>query len=337
MRKAVSEVMLHKANMPKRDSIPICHNAVSRDGKMISTDLEVTLFTPTEKPEGIYRIVGKEFISSPADAKQFPMIPDYESDNYPTIVDNSGNLLKHILYACKFVSKEINRPMFTGVSFTVSDGSVKIAATDGKLIYQHTLKVETRNIGLKYACTLPIKSFDLLKRDKTFQALTIQFDLNRAILSNGNIEILSHVIEGRYVDYTRVLPTKMTKEITFNRLEWISKLEIIKDYVKEVDQQKVLLHETQGVFYLSGDDREAELKIDILADITVKDTKETSSKDYPNFVLIMPLHLITGGSTKELNVAFSQKRMLELLKCFECDTLKIGYSASNMPMIITEK
>ena len=343
--KNTNYVPVHNANIPKRNTMPILKNAISRNGLMISTDLECTLFTPSVLPEGVYKIVGKNFVSSPDDILAFPPTTGIiENFNRSISITAGPELLRELIEAVKYCSKELSRPIFTGINLEISPGTVKIAATDGKCIFQKTLKVETTGVneGETESSIIGVKQFDLIKRVKP-DRLTIYLESDRSMAVAGNIQVISHSIVGRYPQYSRAIQNKMEKVIKINRKDWLSAIKELLPFAKGLDipRLQIDIDELTVKNYEEG----IELTIPVNADISETATFGVSTLD--NMVLLMPLRQYMRNEkgeltnkalpgSKEFKLDVNIKFLDRILRSLQSDYVNVLYLTGSDGLAIVE-
>ena len=133
--------------------------------------------------------------------EQFPNIPTFSSDtNLPEI--DYLVFYSIINRVVKFVSSGMNRPIFNGVYFRHREGNHYVVATDGKKIYEEKLDFE-----IDKSMNNTIISASFLHLFLNFKKLNANIKLynweETVVMEIGNITFISHLIQGRYADYTK--------------------------------------------------------------------------------------------------------------------------------------
>jgi hypothetical protein len=203
-RKPTKEIILHKAVMPRKSTMPILQNAVVKDGIMCSTDLDITILSKTDMPDGLYKIVGSKWEKSDMSSDKFPIVPDPYAREYDTEIV-SDRLLWEIEKTMFAVSSETRKPAgfnyaaFNNVCIRVADGVATIFCSDSTMIINKVVNVHQRgdNIELR----ISPKVFKLLLKDKASHEISIASRGNALLLTNGNISIMAGKIP-----YDKTLP-----------------------------------------------------------------------------------------------------------------------------------
>jgi len=117
------------------------------------------------------------------------------------------------------------RYYLNGMLLVVDQGTLQAVATDG-----HRLSWASIAIGGSYTrqeVILPRKTVLELSKllDDTDTPLTIDILANQARFRFGNVELVSKVVDGKFPDYNRVIPTGHTKKIELERATLLSALQ----------------------------------------------------------------------------------------------------------------
>jgi DNA polymerase-3 subunit beta len=115
--------------------------------------------------------------------------------------------LKHLLKQVEFaMAQQDIRYYLNGLLFEVSGDRLNIVGTDGhRLSFTSTKLLESHD---KQEVILPRKTvIELIKLlDDTEEEVTVEIGANQANFSFSNIRLISKVIDGKFPDYTRVIP-----------------------------------------------------------------------------------------------------------------------------------
>ncbi len=131
-------------------------------------------------------------------------------------------LLERVQYA---MAQQDVRYYLNGTLLSVSGTRLTLVATDG-----HRLSYTTENLPDEHdkaEIILPRKSVsELIKLlVPTDEPVTITLRTNQAEFVFGHIELLSKVIDGKFPDFTRVIPTQYSKHLTLNRMDLLQALQ----------------------------------------------------------------------------------------------------------------
>lgn len=135
---------------------------------------------------------------------------------------NLKALLERVQYA---MAQQDVRYYLNGTLLSVNGNQLTLVATDG-----HRLSYTTEQLAESYEkaeIILPRKSVsELIKLlAPTDEPVTLTLRANQVEFVFGHIELLSKVIDGKFPDYTRVIPTNYNKHLTLNRLDLLQALQ----------------------------------------------------------------------------------------------------------------
>jgi DNA polymerase III subunit beta len=189
-----------------------------------------------------------------AETSQFPLIPQKKMDD---VIELDAKMFKKMIDNTHFaVSTEINRPIFTGIFWKMTSDSQLMVATDGKKIAEFTL---SKQIDIPEPIDQIIPTKGLLFLDKVISddipTVRVLIESTRVMFSYGNYTIFTHIIEGRFPDYTKAIPVNNTNILKINKAK-------LKDAVKRVsllaseDTFKVKFDVTGDVLTINSAKRE---------------------------------------------------------------------------------
>lgn len=151
-----------------------------------------------------------------AESSQFPLIPSIQMESTLSV---DAPMFKKMIDNTHFaVSTEINRPIFTGIYWKISQSDQLMVATDGKKIAEFRIQNE---IEINETVDQIIPTKGLLFLDKVIDDENPQIDVliesNRVMFAYGNYTIFTHIIEGRFPDYTKAIPVANTNELVIDK------------------------------------------------------------------------------------------------------------------------
>ncbi len=156
-------------------------------------------------------------------AEEFPTVTS--ADHYPAIVTLSQKALKHLLHLVHFaMAQQDIRYYLNGLLLVIDQDSLKAVATDGHRLAFCAIKSTDAGVainmsGERQEVIIPRKAVLELQRllSDSDDAVSIEFAANQARFKFDQIELLSKLIEGKFPDYQRVIPTGHTKHFTMDR------------------------------------------------------------------------------------------------------------------------
>jgi len=130
------------------------------------------------------------------EAKDFPPIPGVSG--LPTVVTGLANALKEVSYA---MAKEDSRPVLAGVSFTLKDGKMELAAADGFRLALTTVKAR----GTLGQVIVPSKAICLIQKLMPGKVSIHKGGDKLAFIGEGLV-LTTHAVQGSFPNYENIIP-----------------------------------------------------------------------------------------------------------------------------------
>lgn len=217
----------------KKSTLPVLSNVLIEDGNLIATDLEISYIVKIDKPDGMYKFIGKNLEKSEFKKEDFPDIVS----QLPTIdigkISSREEFITNLQRALRFVSTDETRYVITGPLLKVEKGKGEMVATDGRRLSTSDIALENFKDG-KYIIANPNKVLNALK-GISGESLTAKTDKDKNMISfeGDNGLVVVRLIEGEFPDYTKVFP-KLNQQYIVNKDNLSSALKILKPYAVEV-------------------------------------------------------------------------------------------------------
>ena len=163
--------------------------------------------------------------------EDFPMIPKLESDKSFSI--SEGKLKKMLTKVMYAMGINDQRPVLNGCYFEVREGSLLLVSCDSHKLAKCSLDVEIENTGAEGTEL----SFDFIVPSKTVGELFRMLDDDdekkiRIVMTRKNIIFMmdefiffSRLVDGRYIDYSRLIVKTHKTSIVLKKDALISALE----------------------------------------------------------------------------------------------------------------
>lgn len=156
-------------------------------------------------------------------AEEFPTVTS--ADRYPAKVSLTQRSLKHLLHLVHFaMAQQDIRYYLNGLLLVIDQESLKAVATDGHRLAFSAVKATDTGVNIQMSgerqeVIIPRKAVLELQRllNDTDDMVTIEFAANQARFTFDQIELLSKLIEGKFPDYQRVIPSGHTKLFSVDR------------------------------------------------------------------------------------------------------------------------
>jgi len=149
------------------------------------------------------------------DASDFPRVPELKAENQASLAgDALARLITRTLYAA---SSDATRPNLSGVFIQGGDKQLTCVATDGhRLAYAATVL----SGGLpRQEVIVPRKT--VLELSKLLadsdEEVNVEISATQAAFRFGTIELVSKLIDGKFPDYTRVIPAQHKNKLQVGR------------------------------------------------------------------------------------------------------------------------
>jgi len=256
-------------------------------------------------------------------ASEFPMIPKVQGDKKFKI--NSSALLKVINQTAFSASLDNTRPVLNGVYFKANNGNLSVAATDGYRLAERVLPLTEEKEKDKAEFILPLKTVAELNHvlSRFDEKVIIHVTKNQVLFELKDTQVISRLVEGKYPDYSPVIPKETKTKTIVNTAEFIKatkraslfarenshyiRIDVAKDKINiSVDATQVGSNKAEISAKITGKEGEIALNANYLLDALARtEEKEVSfeindklspavirtPKDKTGLYIIMPLKM----------------------------------------------
>ena len=210
------------------------------------------------------------------DANAYPSFPSIEEK--PQITLDSLALIQNL----KKISPAIdtNNPKFelNGALINIKSDSTDLVGTDTRRLAIASIP---GNNTEELSLIVPKKA--ILEIQKLFlDQIDIFFDETNLIISNENYFFYTRLINGKFPDYQRIVPTSTKHQITLPKKEMIDAIKMITTISQEI--KMILLSDTIIFESLSADNVEAKTELEINTGLTEKFELSFNSKYILDFI-----------------------------------------------------
>jgi len=233
------------------------------------------------------------------DASAFPTFPDINEK--PQIALDSLHLIKNL----KKISPAIdtNNPKFelNGALINITETTTDLVGTDTRRLAIASIP-GTAGEGL--SLILPKKA--ILEIQKLFlDQITIYYDETTLIVTNENYFFFTRLINGKFPDYQRIVPSNVKHQIVLPKREMLEAIKMITTISHDI---KISFRNDTILFNsLSSDNVEAKTEIEL-------DT----------------------GLSETFEISLNSKYMLDFLSQVDHDTFEIGFNESTLPFLVKD-
>ncbi len=247
-------------------------------------------------------------------ATEFPQIPSVKGK--PDLSFASASLIQAINQVAFAAAQDEGRPVLTGVLLIVKGQNLILVATDG---YRLSLKRIPTTKGIKESKELKkgliIPSRTLMELARTMGeteqekniGLTITKKANQAIFSTPDAEVVSRLIEGKYPDYEKIIPSKGKTSLTID----------VAELTRGVRVAAIFAREAANVVRFQVDKKGLEIMANTAQ--VGRNIARLEAK-------------VTGPSSK---IAFNSRYLLDLLGVVESERINLEMTGSLNPGVFT--
>ena len=161
--------------------------------------------------DGYYRVLGEA-------VDNFPPIPDFSGE----AVKLEGGLLGDMVRKTAFAAaEERSRYSLNGVYVALDGKKISLAATDGRRLALREEKLASQ--AKKISGIVPLKGISTIRRVvEGAEAVELCLTDNMIMVRTGNAEVYSRLIEGKFPDYTKVVPSGNDRRVGVERENLLS-------------------------------------------------------------------------------------------------------------------
>jgi DNA polymerase-3 subunit beta len=149
--------------------------------------------------------------------EDFPRLADAEGERVRFTLPQQ--LLKSLVSSVQYaMAQQDIRYYLNGLLMLIEGGELRVVATDGHRLAYAARKVESEGLG-RQEVILPRKTILELARllADTDEPVEIELAGNQARFSFGTVVLVSKLVDGKFPDYTRVIPTNHPKRVVAGR------------------------------------------------------------------------------------------------------------------------
>ena len=194
------------------------------DGEEILLTVDDNLVASIESGKSFHRM-------NALAGSDFPILPTLKSEQSFTV--SQGILKKMIGKVSYAMGINDQRPVLNGAYFEVKEGSLMVVSCDSFKVAKCKKETDVQNSGaegkkLDFSFIIPVKTVGELSRmldDDEDETVQIFMTRKNIIFIFGELTFFSRLVDGRYIDYERVLRKDHKISIEVNKAELLSALE----------------------------------------------------------------------------------------------------------------
>lgn len=238
-------------------------------------------------------------------AEDYPELPEFDASQKVTIA--SGILADALANTLFATSNDSLRPVMTGVLFQFTDKETNFVSTDSHRLVVYKRTDITNKESVEFI--MPKKPLSIFKNilSGSNDDVVIEFNENMAKFSFGENVWICRLIDGKYPNYSAVIPKENPNVLTVNRnllLGSIRRASILSN--KSTNQVR---------FKLSGN----------VLHLHAEDTEYANKAD---------MNIPCNYKGEDINIGFSSKFLTEMLSVLGSEDITMKMSQPNRPGIV---
>ena len=230
-------------------------------------------------------------------AQEFPSFPEYET--LPKLEINSLELINSMKKIFPVIDTNNQKRELNGALLDIKEYSYNFVATDTKRLAM--VKFENPS-GNNLALIFPKKAITEIQR-LFFDHIELFYNEKNVVIKSQNYVFFSHLINGKFPDYEKILPKEIQTKLTITKTKIIEGIKVINSVTNDV---KITFRPSEILFEsLSQDNSEAQTQIEI---------------DLP--------------ITEEIEIGINSRHVLDFLSQIETTDFIWGLNGKNAPFIL---
>jgi DNA polymerase-3 subunit beta len=240
-------------------------------------------------------------------------IQGQSTEDYPQLIGDDFNpRLSHnidsklfsqaVKYCSQSTSIDETKAVLTGINITAGSGNLRLMSTDGHRLAVINIPCDEA-VNIK-SVTIPAKSLSLATDIKVDGVIKLSIDTHQALVDSGDMSIM-RTLDGKYPDAMMLIPKSFSRELEIDRKQLIDALNMMAAISDQNNVVKFEINDNQATVSSSSDGKKG--KVDI-----------------PSKLIGEPIDL-----------AFNLKYLIDGLKMFETNQIKVSMNDPLSPIIIT--
>lgn len=287
-------------------AFPVLKNARVKSGIMTTTDLDVWTLTDTTLPDGVYQLVGKEWVLNPEiDLAGFPEGPQEDlllTDEKSITQRVRLTGIQSLMDAATAVSEEETRYVLRDVAVDVENGRATLVGTDGHRLYispsfeaSHLAPEAGAELGQPYiALRIPKDAINVLLKDKRAPLIDVFSSTDKngqrwTFLDNGNVSIVARETAGQFPKHRMVIPKRVERQLKVNKDQLLDAMDQIKGYLDPKLKSVLIQPPVNGKVMIYTEDLNRKISKTVMIDGELVKIQKKGSPRGSNFTIVMPM------------------------------------------------
>lgn len=237
------------------------------------------------------------------DGEDYPELPSIDQNKNISIPQN---ILKNMIKSTSFaIAVDDTRPILQGILFEVKDKKINLVALDG---YRLAIKTEYINDDLEFSVVIPGKTLNEVAKilEDSEEMVNITFTENHILFNIGETKIISRLLEGKYINYTSLLPQEYKILIIANKQKLQNCIERASLMAREANSYLIKLKAKEDNLIITSNSQYGNIKEEVDIDL----------------------------QGEEIEIAFNSKYLLDVLKNMDEENVEIQMTSSVSPCVI---
>ncbi|MCZ4310200.1 DNA polymerase III subunit beta [Vibrio pomeroyi] len=238
------------------------------------------------------------------DSKEYPTVDmlDDTAINFNLPAKEFVSLLNDVIYAA---GRNDVRNFLNGIYLNVAKNYLYASASDGHRMTASKIQID-KDVA-KMGILLPIRSMEVFTRlSEAAETIKVSFSESRAEFNWGGLVYRTALIDAKYPDITRLIPTKCESQIKVNRAEFVEVLKRLMVMVSGERSQKVKI---------STSDNQIQLHT------IIENEEDGLGEDFVSAEV--------GGSKIDYEYGVNPKYLLDALNHMYTDEVSMGFTGAN--------
>lgn len=237
---------------------------------------------------------------------EYPELPEI-NENLKISVNQ--NILKNMIKGTSFaIAQDETRPILQGILFEVKNKNLNLVALDG---YRLAIRSEFLDSDMDIEVVIPGKTLNEVSKilEDIDDIVDITFTDNHILFNLEKTKIISRLLEGKYINYTSLLPQEHKLLVNVNRQELQNAIERASLMAKDGNTNLIKLDFKQDNLIITSNSQLGKVR----EEIEIK---------------------LQG---EEIEIAFNSRYLLDVLKNIEDDDVLMKMTSGITPCVIEEK
>ncbi len=238
-------------------------------------------------------------------ADDFPVMPTISGGkSWSLPAPQFKKALQQVVFAA---SSDESRPVLTGVLLHTVDGKLFMAATDSYRLAEKELGKNKEDINL----LIPASAMQDLLRivGDAEDEVRVTHDDQQVLFRVGDIELVARLLEGKYPDYRKLIPTQFAVSATLKRADFLNVTKVSSLFARE----------SAGSVTIEVDEASGKLSIRSIASQLGENTATANGT-------------VTGSGSITLNSRY----LLDALQALNNDEVVFGFNGKLEPTLLRD-